>query len=75
MRRLEITVAGVENDGNYCIFVDKVKLAAKLTVVDGAGYLKLDTRFGDEIPLIELGSKMALKYCLDTSYVLCGSFK
>ncbi len=74
-RRLEITVAGAE-PGTYCIHVDKVKLEAKLTVDDtGAGYLRLDTRWGDAVPLIEEGSTIALKNCADTTIVLCGMFK
>lgn len=73
-RRLEITVAGAE-DGTYCIVVDKVRLDAKLTVVDGAGSLRLDTRWGDTVPVIEFKSKISLKNCADTSIVLCGSFK
>jgi len=72
-RRLEIEVSDVA-DGNYCIFVDKVKLDAKLVVVDGAGALRLDTRWGDAVPLIESGSTIALKYCLDTTVVICGKF-
>ena len=58
------------------IFIDKTKLDAKLTVDDtGAGALRLDTRWGDVIPLVEPGSKISLKNCADTSIVLCGSFK
>jgi len=73
-RVLEITVAGAE-PGNYCIFVDKVKLDAKLYVDStGAGYLKLDTNWGDDVPIIVLGSKIALKWCADTTVVMCGSF-
>jgi hypothetical protein len=72
-RRLEIEVAGVE-DGNYCIFVDKDKLDVKLVVTDGAGALRLDTRWGDVVPVIESGSTIALKYCVDTTIVVCGKF-
>lgn len=73
--RLEITVADATS-GTYCIFIDKTKLDAKLTVDDtGAGALRLDTRWGDVIPLVEPGSKISLKNCADTSIVLCGSFK
>jgi hypothetical protein len=73
--RLEITVAGA-TPGTYCILIDKVKLDAKLVVDDlGAGYLRLDTRWGDSIPPVEAGSKIALKNCADTTIVLCGMFK
>lgn len=73
--RLEITVAGAA-EGTYCVFIDKTKLEAKLTVDDtGAGALRLDTRWGDVIPAVELGSKISLKNCADTSVVLCGMFK
>lgn len=75
VRRLEITVTDAE-PGNYCIFVDKVKLDAKIVVDDTrAGYLRLDTRWGDVIPPIVLGSKISLKNCADTTIVLCGSFQ
>ena len=74
-RRLEITVAGVEPGATYCIFIDKERLDAKLVVDDtGAGALRLDTRWGDVIPAVELGSKISLKDCA-TGIALCGSFK
>ena len=73
--RLEITVAGAE-PGTYCIFINKTKLDAKLTVDDaGAGALRLDTRWGDAIPPVDLGSKISLKNCADTSIAICGMFK
>ena len=78
--RLEITVADATS-GTYCIFINKTKLDAKLTVDDdgdgtGAGALRLDTRWGDVIPAVGLGSKISLKICDGTSsIVLCGSFK
>ncbi len=57
------------------MLVDKVKLDATLVVDDtGAGSLRLDTRWGDVIPPIVPGSKIALKNCADTTNVLCGSF-
>jgi hypothetical protein len=62
--RLEITVAGA-TPGTYCILIDDL----------GAGYLRLDTRWGDSIPPVEAGSKIALKNCADTTIVLCGMFK
>jgi len=73
-RRLEIEVAGVP-DGTYCISIEKVPLEAKLVVVDGAGSLRLDTRWGDVIPAVELEDRINLKNCADTSIVLCGMFK
>ncbi|MCJ7606751.1 MAG: hypothetical protein MUO94_02755, partial [Thermoplasmata archaeon] len=73
-RRLEIDVAGAD-PGNYCIFVDKVRLDVKFTVDDtGVGSLRLDTRWGDSVPEILSGSNIALKNCLDKSIVLCGMF-
>lgn len=74
--RLEISVAGVEQTGNYCVFIDKEKLADVTFVVDdtGAGSLRLDTRWGDIIPPIESGSKIALKWCENTDIALCGQF-
>ena len=73
-RRLEITVAGAV-PGQYCILIDKEKLDAKLVVDDtGAGYLRLDTRWGDVIPAVESGSNIALKNCADTTIVICGKF-
>ena len=73
--RLEITVAGAA-PGTYCIFVDKVKMDVKFTVDDtGAGYLKLDTRWGDVIPDIVAGSTISMKNCADTTIVICGMFK
>lgn len=73
--RLEITVAGAV-PGTYCIFVDKVKMDVKFTVDDtGAGYLKLDSRWGDVIPVIVAGSTISMKNCADTTIVICGSFK
>ncbi|MCJ7489692.1 MAG: hypothetical protein MUO87_06075 [Thermoplasmata archaeon] len=74
--RLEITVADAEPDATYCIFIDKTKLVAQLTVDGtGAGALRLDTRWGDAIPVVELGFKISLKNCPDMTSVLCGSFK
>jgi len=73
--RLEISVAGVV-PGEYCIIVDQVKLDVTFVVDDtGAGSLRLDTRWGDVIPVIVLGSNIALKNCADSTIVLCGSFK
>ncbi len=73
--RLEITVAGAV-PGTYCVFIDKVRLDAKLTVDDaGAGALKLDTRWGDIIPVIVSGSTISMKNCADTTIVICGMFK
>jgi len=73
--RLEITVAGAV-PGTYCVFIDKVRLDAKLTVDDaGAGALKLDTRWGDVIPVIVSGSTISMKNCADTTIVICGMFK
>jgi hypothetical protein len=75
-RRLEITVANPDSpNAEYCIFIDKVKLDAKLVVDDtGAGALRLDTRWGDAIPEVESKSKISLKDCA-TGTALCGSFK
>jgi hypothetical protein len=73
--RLEITVAGAV-PGTYCVFIDKVRLDAKLTVDDaGAGALKLDTRWGDIIPVVVSGSTISMKNCADTTVVICGMFK
>ena len=73
--RLEITVAGAV-PGTYCVFVDKVKLDVKVIVDDaGAGALRLDTRWGDVIPVIEAGSVISMKNCADTTIVICGMFK
>lgn len=73
--RLEIVVAGAV-PGTYCVFVDKVKLDVKFTVDDaGAGALRLDTRWGDAIPIIESGSTISMKNCADTTIVICGMFK
>lgn len=73
--RLEITVAGAV-PGTYCIFVDKVKMDVKFTVDDtGAGALKLDTRWGNVIPVIVAGSTISMKNCADTTIVICGMFK
>lgn len=73
--RLEITVTGAV-PGTYCVFIDKVRLDAKLTVDDaGAGALKLDTRWGDVIPVIVSGSTISMKNCADTTIVICGMFK
>lgn len=73
--RLEITVTGAV-PGTYCVFIDKVRLDAKLTVDDaGAGALKLDTRWGDIIPVIVSGSTISMKNCADTTIVICGMFK
>lgn len=72
--RLDISVSGVA-DGTYCIFINQVLLEdVQLLVVDSAGSLRLDTNWGDEIPPIEAGSKIALKHC-ETDLVLCGMFK
>jgi hypothetical protein len=75
-RRLEITVAGA-TPGTYCVFINKVPLAdVTLTVDDtGAGALKLDTRWGNIIPVVVSGSTISLKNCADTKIVLCGMFK
>ena len=73
--RLEITVAGAV-PGTYCIFVDKVKMDVKFTVDDtGAGALKLDTRWGNVIPVIVAGSTISMKNCAGTTIVICGMFK
>jgi hypothetical protein len=76
--RLEISVAGAE-PGNYCIFVNQIKLEGVTFVVDetGAGSLRLDTAWGDYVPPIVDGSKISLKNCdiTDYTYVLCGKFK
>jgi hypothetical protein len=73
-RRLEITVAGAV-PGTYCILVDKVRLDVKLVVDDaGAGALRLDTRWGDVVPVIVSGSTISLKNCADTTIVICGKF-
>ncbi len=73
--RLEIEVAGAV-PGTYCIFVDKVKMDVKFTVDDtGAGALKLDTRWGNVIPVIVAGSTISMKNCADTTIVICGMFK
>lgn len=73
--RLDIAVDSLV-PGDYCIVVDQVKLDAILTVDDsGAGSLRLDTRWGDVIPVIVVGSNIALKNCADETIVYCGSFK
>lgn len=73
MSRLEIAVAGVE-PGSYRIVIDCERLDTMLTVDEtGAGSLRLDTRWGDTIPLIESGSTICLK--LDQVVVLSGKFK
>ncbi|MDQ1372466.1 MAG: hypothetical protein QG582_1382 [Candidatus Thermoplasmatota archaeon] len=73
--RLEISVAGAV-PGTYCVFIDKVKMEFTFTVDDaGAGSLRLDTRWGDVIPVIASGSTISMKNCADTTIVLCGMFK
>lgn len=73
--RLEIAVAGAV-PGTYCVFIDKVKMEFTFTVDDaGAGSLRLDTRWGDAIPVIVAGSTISMKNCADTTIVLCGMFK
>ncbi len=74
-RRLEIEVADAD-EGKYCVFIDKVKLGVTLTVDDlGVGSLRLDTRWGDVVPVIESGSIISMKNCAETTIVICGMFK
>lgn len=74
--RLELSVAGAA-PGDYCVFIDQIILDGVTFVVDdtGAGSLRLDTAWGDYIPPIIEGSKISLKNCDITDYVLCGKFK
>jgi hypothetical protein len=73
-RRLEVSVAGLEEGGTYRIVIDGVKLDAKLLVdpLTGAGELRLDTRNGDIIPLVGEGSTICIK--LDQVMTLSGKF-
>lgn len=75
VRRLEMTVAGA-TPGTYCIYIEQVKLDVVFTVDDtGSGALKLDTRWGDTIPVVLSGYHISLKNCADNTVVLCGMFK
>lgn len=75
--RLEIAVAGA-TPGTYCIFINEELLSPDIKfVVDdaGVGELRLDTQWGDDIPVITSGMKISLKSCPGAETVLCGMFK
>jgi hypothetical protein len=74
-RRLEVSVANPDlvEDVNYRIIINHERLDAKLVVdATGAGELRLDTRQGDVIPLVEEGYTICIK--LDSEPVLSGKF-